>query len=97
LFSFDAIQRIQISAVVVEVVEQNQRGGQVQVPINAEGTPQPTATPLPQNVNAVAILLAIDPQDALVLKHLKDAGGVFDIVLRAPNQLFELEPVWDST
>jgi hypothetical protein len=83
---------------VVEIVEQNQRGGGVQNPLNAQGTPEPTATPSPQNVTSLAILLAMDPQDALVLKHLKDAGGTFDIVLRAPtsNQLFELEPVWDE-
>ncbi|HID86075.1 MAG TPA: Flp pilus assembly protein CpaB [Anaerolineae bacterium] len=42
-----------------------------------------------------AILLALDPQDALVLKHLIDAGGIIDIVLRAPTdeQLFETLPV----
>jgi pilus assembly protein CpaB len=42
-----------------------------------------------------AILLALDPQDALVLKHLIDAGGIIDIVLRAPTdqQLFETQPV----
>jgi pilus assembly protein CpaB len=40
-------------------------------------------------------LLALSPQDALVLKHLKDSGAVIDIVLRAPtsNQNFELDPV----
>ena len=98
LFTFDAIQRIQITAMVVDFVEQEQRGGGVQNPLNPEGTPEPTPTPSPQEVTSLAILLAMDPQDALVLKHLKDAGGVFDIVLRAPtsNQLFELEPVWDE-
>lgn len=97
LFTFDAIQRIEISAMVVEVIPSQQRG-QVQAPPVIEGTPQPTPTPSPQEVRAVAILLAMDPQDALVLKHLKDAGGVFDIVLRAPtsNQLFDLQPVWDE-
>lgn len=32
-----------------------------------------------------AVLVALDPQDALVLKHLKDTGGTFDLVLRAPE------------
>ena len=43
----------------------------------------------------MGILLALDPQDALVLKHLKDSGAIVDIVLRSPTsrQLFELEPV----
>lgn len=100
LFTFDAIQRIEIAAMVVDVVQTQQQaaGAQVQLPGQVEGTPQPTPTPSRQQINAVAILLAMSPQDALVLKHLKDAGGVFDIVLRAPtsNQLFELEPVWDE-
>lgn len=33
----------------------------------------------------LAIIFALDPQDALVLKHLKDIGGEIDIVLRAPE------------
>ncbi|MCK4692508.1 MAG: hypothetical protein KAT23_02700, partial [Anaerolineales bacterium] len=61
----------------------------------AEATPQPTPTPQPSQIEPQAILIALSPQDALVLKHLKDAGGIIDIVLRAPtsDQLFELNPV----
>jgi pilus assembly protein CpaB len=42
-----------------------------------------------------AILLAISPQDALVLKFVKDAGGSLDMVLRAPGaeQPVATEPV----
>ncbi len=42
-----------------------------------------------------ALLLTISPQDALVLKYVKDAGGIVDIVLRAPgvDRPFEVEPV----
>ena len=42
-----------------------------------------------------AILFTLSPQDALVLKYVKDAGGVQDIVLRAPGaeQPFSVEPV----
>jgi len=42
-----------------------------------------------------AFLLTVSPQDALVLKHVKDAGGVLDVVLRAPGaeQPFSIEPV----
>ena len=32
-----------------------------------------------------AILIALDPQDALVLKYLIDAGAVLDFALRAPD------------
>jgi hypothetical protein len=43
-------------------------------------------------------LLALDPQDALVLKHLKDQGAIFDIVLRAPTSTnqFDLTPVTEE-
>ncbi len=42
-----------------------------------------------------AILLTVSPQDALTLKYVKDAGGIMDIVLRAPGdeQLVETDPV----
>lgn len=42
-----------------------------------------------------ALLLTIAPQDALVLKHVKDAGGVLDIVLRAPGDTgpYDTSPV----
>jgi pilus assembly protein CpaB len=32
-----------------------------------------------------ALLLKLKPQDALILKYVKDAGGALDIVLRAPG------------
>ena len=42
-----------------------------------------------------AILLTINPQDALAVKYMIDAGGTFDLVLRAPgvDRLFETDPV----
>lgn len=41
------------------------------------------------------IVLIADPQDAVILKYLKDSGGVIDFALRAPTseQLFDTEPV----
>jgi Flp pilus assembly protein CpaB len=43
----------------------------------------------------LAIVFALDPQDALVLKHLHDMGGTVDIVLRAPEakERFSTQPV----
>ncbi len=40
-------------------------------------------------------LFALEPQDALLLKHLKDTGATLDLVLRAreDDQVFETEPV----
>jgi pilus assembly protein CpaB len=42
-----------------------------------------------------ALLLTIAPQDALVLKYVKDAGGIMDIVLRAPGDTgpYDVNPV----
>ena len=42
-----------------------------------------------------AILFPLSPQDALVLKYAKDAGGIQDVVLRAPGMArpFTTEPV----
>ena len=42
-----------------------------------------------------ALLFTVSPQDALVLKYMLDAGGVADIVLRAPGAEgpFTVEPV----
>jgi len=42
-----------------------------------------------------ALLLAINPQDALVLKYMKDMGANIDLVLRAPGAEgeFKVEPV----
>ena len=49
---------------------------------------QPIGTPR-------AFLLTVNPQDALVLKYMKDAGAVVDFVLRAPKAegTFSVEPV----
>ena len=62
--------------------------------VTATGTP-PTATPQPTQITVLGYLLALDPQDALVLKNLKDAGALFDVVLRNPlsETEFDLTPV----
>ncbi len=93
VLTFDAFQRLEITAMVVDIVQQEQRSAS---PVPAgEGTPQPQPTPQPSDVRVRAYLLALNPQDALLLKHLKDTGATFDFVLRAPtsNQLFELQTV----
>ena len=44
---------------------------------------------------AQAILLAMDPQDALVVKYLRDAGASQDLALRSPSSsgTFDVTPV----
>ena len=85
LFTFDAFQRVQISAIVADVVAESGT--------TAEGAAQPT--PNPADIRVRAYLLAMTPQDALVLKHMRDTGAAFDIVLRSPtsNELFDVNPV----
>jgi pilus assembly protein CpaB len=97
LFTFNALQRVAVSAVVVEIVPARGAPAAASASTISEpgATPQPTPTPQPSQILAQAILLAVSPQDALVLKHIKDAGGIIDIVLRSPTSTarFELNPV----
>jgi Flp pilus assembly protein CpaB len=90
MFTIDAFQRVQISAIVADVITQS--GSSASVP----GQAQPT--PAPSNIKIKAYLLALDAQDALVLKNLRDAGAIFDIVLRSPtsNELFDVSPVTEE-
>ncbi len=92
-FTLDTFQRIDVTALVVDIIEEEEGGG------GAELLPGQTAEGDPvQNVNIRAYLLALSPQDALILKHMKDTGAVFDIVLRAPTSTleFELTPVTEE-
>jgi pilus assembly protein CpaB len=95
LFTFDAMQAIEISAIVADIKYEEQQQPTVQT---EDGVAIVQPTPQPVEIRVRAYLLALSPQDALVLKHLKDLGGTFDIVLRssAPPIYFELEPVIDE-
>jgi pilus assembly protein CpaB len=55
----------------------------------------PTSRTRSRTAAPQAILLTLSPQDALLLKHAKDADGIADIVLRAPGaeEPFTTEPV----
>jgi pilus assembly protein CpaB len=79
LVTLDALQNLEI-AMIVKSIE-----------VQSSATGQATA----QEVQPLAIVFALDPQDALVLKHLQDMGGTVDIVLRAPGakEQFETQPV----
>jgi pilus assembly protein CpaB len=85
LFTFDAFQRVQITAVVVQV--------QTESTTAIQGAAQPTPSPAQGPIRAY--LLALKAQDALVLKHMRDTGANFDFVLRSPtsNELFDVSPV----
>jgi pilus assembly protein CpaB len=87
LFTFDAFQRVQLTAIVVQVVTDPETTTTIQ------GAAQPTPGPADGPVRAY--LLAMKAQDALVLKHMRDTGAIFDFVLRSPtsNELFDVDPV----
>lgn len=89
-FTFDAFQKTNISAMVMDVIVDKSQNNQNQ-------TTNPNEAPRGRIV-VKAYLLALSPQDALVLKHLKDGGAVFDFVLRSPTstQLFDLIPVTEE-
>jgi Flp pilus assembly protein CpaB len=85
-FTVDSLQKIGVTALVLEVIDKD------------------TDTDVMQDENNQvssrirAYLLALNPRDALILKHLKDTGAIFDIVLRAPTSTvhFDLTPVTEE-
>lgn len=90
LVTFAVLQNVGVVALPGQVAEA------------APAPPQPGADALGAAAEQVvepqpplAILFALAPQDALVLKHVMDRGAVQSIVLRAPgvDVEFELEPV----
>lgn len=93
--TFNAMQRLQITAIVADVV-QTEEGRQTTISGTiVEGTPQPAPTPAATETQIRAYLLAFSPQDALVVKHLLDRGATFDMVLRSPTstEIYDVLPV----
>lgn len=89
-FTVDTMQKVSITAMVLEVIEQEGNAA----PLQGEAV---EAAP-PPDYKIKAYLLAMNPQDALILKHLKDTEAIFDIVLRAPTSIaqFGLTPVTEE-
>lgn len=92
-FTLDSLQRIDVTALVVDIIVEEEGGGGVELLPGQTAEGDPT-----QEVNVRAYLLALNPQDALILKHLKDTGAIFDIVIRAPTSTleFQLTPVTEE-
>jgi pilus assembly protein CpaB len=87
IFTVDTFQKVSITAMVLEVIRDNQGN-----------TPLQEGEDAPPETRVTSYLLALSPQDALVLKHLKDTDAIFDIVLRAPTSTiqFDLTPVTEE-
>jgi pilus assembly protein CpaB len=60
-------------------------GQGVDVDSNGNGTSSTTAGNTANGRQQGAVILLLEPQDALVLKYAKDSGGVIDLALRAPE------------
>jgi Flp pilus assembly protein CpaB len=90
--TFTAFQRLDITAIVVDIIQSDNANTTINA---AETAPQTNVGPRRDQIAVQAYLVALDPQSALVLKYLKDAGGIFDFVLCAPTSggQFELTPV----
>ena len=90
-FTVDTMQKVSVTAMVLEAIEQEGRAAAPLAGENGEPAPAPVT-------RIRAYLLALNPQDALILKHLKDTNAVFDIVLRAPTSIaqFGLTPVTEE-
>ena len=90
-FTVDSMQKVGITALVLEAIEKDAASAG---PLKDENNP---AASNPKT-RIKAYLLALNSQDALILKHLKDTGAIFDIVLRAPtsNVQFNLTPVTEE-
>lgn len=92
LFTFDAYQALDMTAIIAEIQYAEDQS------LGPLGADQATQARQPASVKVRAYLLAVSPQDALVLKHLKDIGATFDFVLRSasPPIFFDLDPVFDE-
>ena len=84
--TWNGMQRLDITAMVVDIVTEEGT-------VRAEGEEGEEVARTRRNIRAY--LLAMDPQDALILKYLKDQGAIFDLVLRAPTSTgqFNLTPI----
>lgn len=87
-FTVDAFQKVEVTALVMDVVNQQDNAS---ITVSDQANNRTTTS-------ISSYLLALDPQDALVLKHLKDLGANFDIVLRNPTSTtqFDLTPVTEE-
>jgi Flp pilus assembly protein CpaB len=71
---------------VLQIVEEPLPEGQQQAQQGQQQQAQPRRR---------ALVLKVDPQDAVILKYLRDSVGKVDLALRSPtnNLLFDVEPV----
>jgi len=98
LVTFEAIQNQEITAIVLPGSATEAVGGLGGIGGMGGSADVEGGMGGASEVAGKVILLAVDPQDALVLKHLKDAGGILDFALRVPTneQFMRTEPVTED-
>ena len=74
LVTLNALQNVAIQGVLV---------GKLSEPGNTESQGNQKMTS--HLASPEGLLVAVSPQDALVLKYFKDSGGMFDLAIRAPT------------
>jgi pilus assembly protein CpaB len=86
--SVGLLQNLEVHAIILPVA--NLSEGADAVKGNTEGGVFATA-----DEEGQSILLAIDPQDALTIRHILDVGGQLDLALRGPDDesITDIEPV----
>jgi len=87
-FTINAFQKVSVTALVLDIIT-DQNGNNTSYGLGDQTADQTVQTSIS------SYLLALNPQDALVLKYLKDLDAIFDVVLRSPTSTtgFELTPV----
>jgi Flp pilus assembly protein CpaB len=90
-FTIAAFQKVSVTALVLDIIPSTKSSSGT----GLAGTTSNNTENVTVETNISSYLLALSPQDALVLKHLKDLNANFDIVLRSPTSTlqFELSPV----
>ena len=103
LFTFDAMQQIKITAMVVEIITTNADGTSSTATTAAAGPEvggedEGSGGSTTGRGETLAYLLSLKPQDALVLKYFRDSGAIFDIVIRSriSTEDFVLTPVTEE-
>jgi pilus assembly protein CpaB len=89
-FTIDTLQKVDMTALILDIIEEENDSGLIQ------GDDEQVASKPAGRIKAY--LIALKPQDALILKHLKDTHALFDFVLRAPTSTvdFDLTPVTEE-
>lgn len=78
------LQDLEVHAIILPGVQAD-AGELVDTATGEEPAPDQGGVFTSQDTRAQSLLLAVDTQDAMAIRHVLDIGGVLDIALRAPD------------